>query len=45
MRLSEKGDTTTAATNMVPRMLAALAEFEGDVLSERRTDALAVTRP
>lgn len=39
--LSEKIDTTTAAGKMVFRMLAVLAEFERDLVSERTTAALA----
>ena len=39
--LSEKIDTTTAAGRMVFRMLAVLAEFERDQVSERTTAALA----
>ena len=35
MSLSEKIDTTTAAGKMVFRMLAVLAEFERDQISER----------
>ncbi len=42
--LSEKIDTTTAAGKMVFRMLAVLAEFERDLVSERTTAALAVKR-
>jgi site-specific DNA recombinase len=38
--LSEKIDTTTAAGRMVFRMLAVLAEFERDQLSERVTMAM-----
>lgn len=38
--LSEKIDTTTAAGRMVFRMLAVLAEFERDVISERTKAAL-----
>jgi DNA invertase Pin-like site-specific DNA recombinase len=38
--LSEKIDTTTAAGKMVFRMLAVLAEFERDQLSERVTMAM-----
>ncbi len=38
--LSEKIDTTTAAGKMVFRMLAVLAEFERDLVSERTTAAL-----
>ncbi len=39
--LTEKIDTTTAAGKMVFRMLAVLAEFERDLVSERTTAALA----
>lgn len=39
--LSEKIDTTTAAGRMVFRMLAVLAEFERDQISERTKMALA----
>lgn len=39
--LSEKIDTTSAAGKMVFRMLAVLAEFERDQLSERTTMAMA----
>lgn len=39
--LSEKIDTTTAAGKMIFRMLAVLAEFERDQVSERTTAALA----
>ena len=39
--LSEKIDTTTAAGKMVFRMLAVLAEFERDQISERTVAALA----
>ena len=42
--LSEKIDTTTAAGKMVFRMLAVLAEFERDLVSERTIAALAVKR-
>ena len=42
--LSEKIDTTSAAGKMVFRMLAVLAEFERDLVSERTTAALAVKR-
>ncbi len=38
--LSEKIDTTTAAGKMVFRMLAVLAEFERDQISERTTTAM-----
>lgn len=39
--LSEKIDTTSAAGKMVFRMLAVMAEFERDLVSERTTAALA----
>ena len=39
--LSEKLDTTSAAGKMVFRMMAVLAEFERDQISERTTAALA----
>lgn len=39
--LSESIDTTTAAGKMIFRMLAVLAEFERDCVSERTTAALA----
>lgn len=42
--LSERIDTTTAAGKMVFRMLAVLAEFERDLVSERTTAALAHKR-
>ena len=42
--LSEKIDTTTAAGKMVFRMLAVMAEFERDLVSERTTAALAHKR-
>lgn len=42
--LSEKIDTTTAAGRMVFRMLAVLAEFERDQISERTKAALAKLR-
>jgi DNA invertase Pin-like site-specific DNA recombinase len=42
--LSERIDTTTAAGKMVFRMLAVLAEFERDLVSERTTAALSVMR-
>jgi site-specific DNA recombinase len=42
--LSEKIDTTSAAGKMVFRMLAVLAEFERDQVSERTTMALAYKR-
>jgi len=38
--LTEKIDTTTASGKMVFRMLAVLAEFERDLISERTTTAL-----
>jgi len=38
--LSEKIDTTSAAGKMVFRMLAVLAEFERDLVSERTTGAM-----
>ena len=38
--LTERIDTTTAAGRMVFRMLAVLAEFERDLISERTTTAL-----
>ena len=38
--LSEKIDTTTAAGKMVFRMMAVLAEFERDQISERTTTAM-----
>ena len=38
--LTEKIDTTTAAGKMVFRMLAVMAEFERDLVSERTTAAL-----
>jgi len=38
--LSEKIDTTSAAGKMVFRMLAVLAEFERDIISERTTVAM-----
>ncbi|MBI1312225.1 recombinase family protein, partial [bacterium] len=38
--LSEKIDTTSAAGKMIFRMLAVLAEFERDVISERTKTAL-----
>jgi DNA invertase Pin-like site-specific DNA recombinase len=38
--LSEKIDTTSAAGKMVFRMLAVLAEFERDLVSERTVSAL-----
>ena len=42
--LSEKIDTTSAAGKMVFRMLAVLAEFERDQVSERTTLAMAYKR-
>ncbi len=39
--LSEKLDTTSAAGRMVFRMMAVLAEFERDQISERTTSAMA----
>ena len=42
--LTERIDTTTAAGKMVFRMLAVLAEFERDLVSERTTAALAHKR-
>ncbi len=42
--LSEKIDTTTAAGKMVFRMLAVLAEFERDLVSERTKGAVAHKR-
>ena len=42
--LSEKIDTTSAAGKMVFRMLAVMAEFERDLVSERTTAALAHKR-
>lgn len=42
--LSEKIDTTSAAGRMVFRMLAVLAEFERDLVSERTKTALAHKR-
>jgi len=42
--LSEKIDTTSAAGKMVFRMLAVMAEFERDVISERTTTAMAHKR-
>lgn len=44
MSLSERIDTTSAAGKMVFRMLAVLAEFERDLVSERTKAALAVKR-
>jgi len=38
--LSERIDTTSAAGKMVFRMLAVLAEFERDLVSERTTEAM-----
>jgi site-specific DNA recombinase len=42
--LTERIDTTTAAGKMVFRMLAVLAEFERDLVSERTAAALAHKR-
>lgn len=42
--LSERIDTTSAAGKMVFRMLAVLAEFERDLVSERTTAAMSVKR-
>jgi len=42
--LSERIDTTSAAGKMVFRMLAVLAEFERDLVSERTTEAMAHKR-
>jgi DNA invertase Pin-like site-specific DNA recombinase len=42
--LSERIDTTTAAGKMVFRMLAVLAEFERDLISERTSSAMAHLR-
>jgi len=42
--LSESIDTTSAAGRMIFRMLAVLAEFERDVISERTTTALTQVR-
>lgn len=42
--LSERIDTTTAAGKMVFRMLAVMAEFERDLVSERTTLAMATKR-
>ncbi|HOT50313.1 MAG TPA: recombinase family protein [Candidatus Hydrogenedentes bacterium] len=42
--LSERIDTTSAAGKMVFRMLAVLAEFERDLVSERTTAAMAHLR-
>ena len=42
--LSEKIDTTTAAGKMVFRMLAVMAEFERDLVSERTTTVMAHKR-
>lgn len=42
--LSEKLDTTSAAGKMVFRMMAVLAEFERDQISERTTTAMAHKR-
>ena len=42
--LSEKIDTTTAAGKMVFRMLAVMAEFERDLVSERTASAMSYKR-
>ena len=42
--LSEQIDTTSAAGKMVFRMLAVLAEFERDLISERTTSAMSHLR-
>src|SRR5574340_1279800 len=42
--LSEKIDTTSAAGKMVFRMLAVLAEFERDIISERTATAMQYKR-
>lgn len=42
--LSEKIDTTSAAGKMVFRMLAVLAEFERDLVSERTSSAMSFKR-
>ncbi len=42
--LSERIDTTTAAGKMVFRMLAVLAEFERDLVSERTSAAMSIKR-
>jgi DNA invertase Pin-like site-specific DNA recombinase len=42
--LSEKIDTTSAAGKMIFRLLAVLAEFERDLISERTKAALSVKR-
>ena len=42
--LSEQIDTTTASGKMVFRMLAVLAEFERDLISERTRAAMATKR-
>lgn len=42
--LSEQIDTTTAAGKMIFRMLAVLAEFERDLISERTTSAMSHLR-
>lgn len=42
--LSEKIDTTSAAGKMVFRMLAVMAEFERDLISERTTTAMSHKR-
>ncbi len=40
MSLSEQIDTTSAAGKMIFRMLAVMAEFERDLVSERTKSAL-----
>jgi DNA invertase Pin-like site-specific DNA recombinase len=42
--ISERFDTTTAAGKLMFRMLAVLAEFERDIISERTKAALAVRK-
>lgn len=42
--LTERIDTTTPAGKLIFRMMAALAEFERDQLSERVTDAMAFAK-
>jgi DNA invertase Pin-like site-specific DNA recombinase len=42
--LSESIDTTSAAGRMIFRVLAVLAEFEAEIISERTTDALSHKR-
>lgn len=42
--ISERFDTTTAAGKLMFRMLAVLAEFERDIISERTKSALAVRK-